>query len=492
MQRKFLTNLGLLLTLNLLIKPFWIFGIDRTVQNITGPAEYGFFLELFNLSLLFNIILDLGITNFNNRNIAQNNQLLNKHFSAIVVIKFLLSAVYILIAFSAAIILRYDTGQLYLLAWLVVNQVLSSFILYMRSNISGLLMFRTESILSVLDRLLMIIICGILLWGNILKTPFRIEWFVFAQTAAYALALLVATTIVIKKAKFKKLRLNLPFFVLIMKQSMPFALLALLMTFYNRLDPVMIGRLLPDNIGHIQNGYYASAFRILDASNNISYLFAVLLLPVFSSMIKRRESVVRMVKIAFTIIITVSMIVSMGCIFYSREIMVLLYPRHGIESTRIFQLLIGGFIAVSSSYIFGTLLTANGNLKQLNIISLAGLTINFLLNFLLIPRLYAEGSAYASLVTQFFIAIIQIIIVQKIFRFSINYKYLFSLLLFIIGVIVISYFSRLVPLENIGFDKAGYTWIFRLFLMMICSFGLAGVLKLWNIRSLMSILRESR
>ena len=56
MQRKFLTNLGLLLFLNLLIKPFWIFGIDRTVQNTVGVEEYGFYFVVFNFSFLFNII----------------------------------------------------------------------------------------------------------------------------------------------------------------------------------------------------------------------------------------------------------------------------------------------------------------------------------------------------------------------------------------------------------------------------------------------------
>ena len=80
MQKKFLTNLGLLLFLNLLVKPFWVLGIDRSVQNVVGAEEYGFYFSILNFSFLFNMFLDLGITNFNNRNIAQNAQLLNKHF----------------------------------------------------------------------------------------------------------------------------------------------------------------------------------------------------------------------------------------------------------------------------------------------------------------------------------------------------------------------------------------------------------------------------
>ena len=50
MQRKFLTNLGLLLFLNLLIKPVWIFGIDLNVQRLVGVGDYGFYFVILNLT----------------------------------------------------------------------------------------------------------------------------------------------------------------------------------------------------------------------------------------------------------------------------------------------------------------------------------------------------------------------------------------------------------------------------------------------------------
>ena len=41
MQKKFFTNLTLLILLNLLVKPFAIFGIDLTIQNRVGAENYG-------------------------------------------------------------------------------------------------------------------------------------------------------------------------------------------------------------------------------------------------------------------------------------------------------------------------------------------------------------------------------------------------------------------------------------------------------------------
>jgi len=41
MKREFSTNLILLVAINLVVKPLYIFGIDRTVQNEVGTEVYG-------------------------------------------------------------------------------------------------------------------------------------------------------------------------------------------------------------------------------------------------------------------------------------------------------------------------------------------------------------------------------------------------------------------------------------------------------------------
>jgi len=492
MQRKFLTNLGLLLSLNLLIKPIFIFGIDRNIQNIVGVGDYGFYLVIFNFSFLFNILLDLGITNFNNRNIAQNHHLLNKHFSGIVLLKFVLTLFYVLVTFSIALILKYNVEQLKLLGFLCFNQFLLSFILYLRSNISGLLSFKTDSFLSVLDRILMILFCGILLYGHVTEIKFRIEWFVYAQTAAYLITAIIAFLIVMKKARLKKLNWNWPFFLMIIKQSMPFSILVLLMTLYNRLDPVMLESLLEESVGNNQAGIYASGFRLLDAANMIAYLFAVLLVPIFSKLIKQKESVEPVLKLAFTLLITVAVIVSVGSYFYSYELMDLLYDSHIQESAAVFRILMGGFVAVSATYIFGTLLTANGNLKELSILAFFSLLINFVINLILIPRLLALGSAYASLITQFFTAIVQIILVKWIYKFRINYRYILTLLFFITGVVLFNVISRQIHFDFTGLISKTHTWFVNFVMVILFSFVLAAALRLLSFRAIQKILREER
>ena len=415
-QKDFIFNLIFLLFLNILIKPFWILGVDRGVQIAVGAENYGLFFALFNFTLLFNILLDFGLTNFNNRNIAQNTQLLSKHISGILTLKLLLAVVYMVVVFFAGIILGYEGFQLKLLMWMTLLQFLNALILYLRSNVAALLMFKTDSVLSVLDKLLMITICSVLLWGNITTKPFHIMWFVYVQVVSYLITALVALSIVISKAKMIKLSWNLTFFRVILKQSFPFALLTLLMVLYGKIDSVMIERLLHNSTGAYQAGIFASAFRLLDALVQIAYLFAVILLPLFSKMLKNKENIVPIIKSAFTVLFFFSVTATVLLFAYRKQVLSLMYPHIYIETVRVFVFLIPCLIPLSMTYIFGTLLTANGSLKLLNITSAIAIGVNIIINFTLIPVLEARGAAIASLTTQTSIALMQFIIAFKLLK----------------------------------------------------------------------------
>jgi O-antigen/teichoic acid export membrane protein len=278
---------------------------------------------------------------------------------------------------------------------------------------------------------------------------------------------------------------------MIMKQSAPFALLVLFMTLYTRLDTVMLGFLLDKKTGNQQAGIYASGFRLFDAVNMIAYLFSVLLIPVFSRMIKHKENIERMVKMSFTMIITPAILVALGSFFYSKELMALLYNAHIQDSASVFRVLMLGFVAVSTTYIFGTLLTANGNLKELNIIACCGLLISFFFNFFLIPKFLAIGSAYASLVTQFTTSVIQVILAVRVFRMKPNFRYLSTLLIYILGIVLLNILSRVFPV-HIPLIPEHLGWMGGFILMVIASVLLAVILRLWSVSALLRILRSER
>ncbi len=450
MKRKFALNLFLLLLLNLLVKPFWIFGIDRTVQNMVGAGEYGLFYSLFNFSLLLNIILDFGITNFNNREISRHSHLASKYLFNIISIKILLALVYCVVCLAGALILGYDSRQIHLLLLLVLNQFIASFILYLRSNLSGLQYFKTDSVISVLDRFLMIIICSLLIWGNIFNTHFTIEWFIYAQTISYSITLIITFFILLVKMGRFSIRFDSVFALTILKQSYPYALLILLMSLYSRVDSVMLERMLPN--GKVESGIYAQAFRIVDAANMLPFLFASLLLPMFSRMIKNQEPIQPFVGFAFALLFLPAFAISTSCIVYREELMQLLYHQHTSESSILLGILMVSFFLISINYIFGTLLTANGSIKMLNYISLLGVGVSLLLNILLIPFYNSVGAAIANLTTQLVVALLQFTLAYKTFNFKLLINKVNPFLGYIpLAIFMLFLFKFLIPSWVLGF-----------------------------------------
>jgi O-antigen/teichoic acid export membrane protein len=478
MQKKFITNLSLLLLLNILIKPFWILGIDRAVQNVVPAQDYGMYYAIFNFSFLFNIFLDVGITNYNNKNIAQNNHLLQKHLSIILMLRLLLGSVYLLVTLAVGWLIHYSFTQILMLAVLGFNQFLISFILYLRSNISGLHLFKTDSVISILDRLIMIVICAALLWGNITDKPFQISWYIFAQTFAYIITIIITLVIVIDKANLKKVSWNKVFSLFILKKSYPYAILVLLMTFYNRIDSVMLERMLWD--GAQQAAIYASAYRLLDAGNMIAFLFAGLLLPMFAKMIKTHHRVDELVKLAFSILMLISITTAAVSFFYAHDMMKLMYHEHTQESADVFQLLMMCFVFVSTTYVFGTLLTANGNLRQLNTMAACGMLLNITLNIVLIPKYKAAGAAFASLVTQATTAIFQILIAYKFFNFKINYPFLLRFALFVVGTIALGILFNNLPIQ----------WFVRMLMLASSIVAYALIIGFVSIRGIIHIIKQ--
>ncbi|MFT6844243.1 MAG: O-antigen/teichoic acid export membrane protein [Flavobacteriales bacterium] len=465
MKRTFVVNLFLLVFLNLLVKPFWIFGIDRVVQIEVSEETYGMYYALINFSFLFNIVLDAGITNFNNKNVAQHKQMLQKHFSWMFSTKLILGAAYAIVTMSAAIMLGYSSMVLPMLGWLILNQFLASFILYLRSNISGLLLFKQDSLLSILDRVIMILLVGYLLYVRVSDQPFDIMWFVYAQTIAYALTSVIGFLVVKGHVKVIKLSWKPVVSIAVLKQSLPFAMLILLMTLYNRTDAIMLERLHPD--GAFQTGVYAKGYRLLDALNNIAYLFAALLLPIFSRLAIEKKSVNEVVKSAQNLLLPASVFIAFFCWQFQVEITQMLYPNTTELNYAVFSWLMIGFVAVSFNYIHGTLLTANNYLKALNIMAICALLLNVVLNFTFIPSHGALGAAIATIVTQFFTVIIQGYLVHKKGMYQFKWKFFAKTGAFLVSLVIIHHvvkqmeWTLIQQMVCIGFAGILLAWVFK-------------------------------
>jgi len=443
MNREFIVNIAFLVTINLLIKPIYLFGIDRTVQNTVEAGAYGLYFALFNFTYLFQIINDLGIQYFNNRNIAQHRHLLDKYFPHLLVLKGLLALLY----FGTIILMAWWWGYTVhlfpLLLLMGVNQMLSSLLLFLRSNISGLGLYRIDSFLSVLDRLLLIFLCGALLVIPYFSRRFQIEWFIIAQTTTLLLTCLTAYGVLRKqRVAAWSFRWRTPLLLLILRESAPYALVIFLMTLYTRIDGVMVERLHPE--GLLEADKYAAAYRLLDASNMLGLLFAGLLFPMFARTIRDRRQLNALLGLGFRTLWTGAVALAMASIAFREIIMVTLYTNGSAYSGHILGWLMLTFLATSGSYVFGTLLGAAGVLRPLNGLALAGVVLNVALNWRLIPNYGALGAAWSTCATQWLVFLGQALIAQRVLSLHASARAVGRLLAYTLAAALLSLgFSQL-------------------------------------------------
>ena len=182
------------------------------------------------------------------------------------------------------------------------------------------------------------------------------------------------------------------------------------------------------------------------------------------------------------------MVVAVACAFYRNEIMQLLYGKEYMgQVPLIFPLLMTCFVAISTTYVFGSLLTANGNMRELNFMALSGMVINIALNvmFIRVFHLEAVGTAISSLCTQMVTALAQVLIVQAKFKFRINWRLLTTLLVYVAGVVATASMCH----DHLRWSDKPAGWLPGFLVLCAISLGWALAIRLISIKGMFRIMK---
>ena len=409
MLSSFFRNAVLVLLLNLTVKGVYLFAIERTVQNRLPEGDYGLYFSLLGLGMILQVIADAGLQLYNSRTISGHRQLLAKYFPYFVALKAVLGGGFFAALLLAGWALGYRGGALWLLLLVGAGQLLNSLVLYLRSSLAGLGRYALDSTFSILDKLLMIVLVGAVL----VAFPERLSIFTFAGTqvvawlvTAIGLGWSLRSRLLIRWPKFRPAVLWM-----LLRGGAPYALAILLQTAYSRTDAIMIERLLP--AGAEAAGHYAAGYRLLDAINMVGWLLAGLLLPMYARLHSRGEDVRELLRFSTHLLVGGSLVVAVAVATYAGPIVGVLYDFAEPRTARILCFLALTFVAQCLNYAYGALLGATGLIGRMNYVFAAGILLNVVGNWWVLPRHGAVGAAVVTLATQSFVAVVQAGLAQR-------------------------------------------------------------------------------
>ena len=384
------------------------------MQNRIGEEAYGIFFSLFSFCLLFQIILDPGILNYNSQNLSKDKSKITTDFGYVLGTKILLSFLFFAFIFVVSLIIEIPRQNLIYVLLIGIIVFLNSLQLYLRSHFSIIGQYKFEAFLSVFDKLLLIIILGYFLY---VRNSIQLSDFIYGQIGSLIITCLLFLLILSRFFKLS-LKISLSYSKKLIKKTGEYGLILLLMTAYTRMDGIMLERLLDDNA--YSAGLYATGFRLLDAANMIGVLFATFMLPMFSKIIHEKKKLFDLLSDVSALLFVISTIVATASWFYNREILDAIYVHNTKMHYDVFKYLMISFWALTLSNLFGCIFLADGHLKKINWLFAFGILINISLNIFLIPKQLAMGAVIATLITQFTVFIGLFLLAYSKFKFEIK------------------------------------------------------------------------
>jgi O-antigen/teichoic acid export membrane protein len=396
----------LIVVLNFLIKPAWIV-LDNKVQDTIGHADYGVFAALFSLSFLFATLSDFGINQYVTKKLAGEPDKIEEVFPVALGFKLLLMVLYPLLMTLIGYVMGYGVQELYFLWLLSIFQAAVQLVMFFRANFQAHQQFFIDSFASILDKLLLIVFLVIVFYIHV-----TVESFIYARVLSIMVTVILVYIFYVATGHWHNPSLKIDKLFPLIRQSLPFAMVTVLYSFNERVDQVMIERLL----GGTDSGLYAGAYRWLDAV--MMYLWIVL--PMFFARFAFLKSdpaaLYKTFKIGHVIAFLPMAMVS-GFVFLYPEKLFILFKHSSVEEIEVMSNVLRILFIASLMHglfaIYSTLLTSTGYEKQTSILILFSVLCNVALNLILVPRYGIYASAWATVVSTVFLSIGYILFIRK-------------------------------------------------------------------------------
>lgn len=354
------------------------------------------------------IVLDMGLHSYAVKMISENRQSYLQLSSDLWYSKLILVGLFVAIIGIIIGVEKMTASQAMIFTLISLEMLTYSLFQFLRCFVQGLQKFREDSLLSVIDRILLIILGGGILWLY-MGVNIPLSLFISFHIIAYVLCFVGTAYYFRDSFRFSFHLAHHSRLWEILRKGYPLIIITILMSIYTRIDAVLLARWVSDGI--YQCGILAYSHRLIDNAHNALSLLGVFLLPAVASHYRSNTAYVQRI-VGYTFFISTFMVIGFVTIGYFASDMLyrVLYHTDDIRTIEVFKIQLWTVLGVGWMYVFGSYLTATGRFFQLIGIVSIGVVLSLVLNTLWIPTMGVLGVAQSSAIVQMTMGVLHLLV----------------------------------------------------------------------------------
>ena len=376
------------------------------IARYLSVSDYGIFGTANSFIVFFGVLADFGICSYLVREIAIDFDSENEYMNTALSLKVFLCIFYMSTIIISMIILGYDSYLFTISLLFAIENLFKTFFLLMFSSFQAHEMMKYQAIANII-----LSVWSFILVVAVTFTDYGLYGIVVAFILANAFTLIYSSYILFKYYVDYKWVFDLKQYKHLIISGLPFALTSVFYIIYYSIDMVMLNQL---NGAYI-TGLYNSAYKLISVLTLFYTVYSSVIYPVMSKLFKDADLLLHFSfnkSIKYLLLVTIPL--SIATLFYSSDVIILCFGTQYVEAAPVLQILIWTVSFLFANGACSMLLNSSHKEVSVTKVYFFAAIFNILLNLILIPRYSVYGAAFATVLSEIFILILELYMISRI------------------------------------------------------------------------------
>ncbi|MCA0446223.1 MAG: flippase [Bacteroidetes bacterium] len=396
-----------------------MFYVILMLTSRMGAEGYGAWSSVYSFLSLFIVIADLGLNLVLVRDVNQAPEKFPLYSRKLLRAKLFLSLAFGGLALSSSFLISWTQSEQTLIYAMTGFLITGTWVEFVQHLLWSKDDQRVESIVKTGNRLLVAIgsVAGIL--------QNSMELALYYSIIANLLTVGFGWIRVMKHKSIQLANSEKPVFLWkdVWAKALPVSLTAFLVVLYLRVDVVML-KFFRDDLAEI--GQYTAVMKIQDLVHTVAVIGLAALFPTLNRLWARdRKKLPDLLSKVLKYVLLFTTAVAVGGFLTAPDLLPVIFGPQFSDGAGFARILWWGLIPMGMNLIFLNLLLIAGKTKLNLIFTLISVSVNVVVNLLLIPDYGAIGAAWATLIAEWVLWLLLIINIRAVvaFRFKIGFRW---------------------------------------------------------------------